>query len=251
MSSISSVTSLTNRPRGRFQKLLYNLMIIDHSFTKVASTLRFMRSCKSLRLSTAVAAAVLAFVCCAPFSMARTREYPVMASSADDVRLRNKLIALSPTTVREDEARQVAICAYTTGQEFRRKWQVVWPPGLQVVLVNTGKKEGGLCYQWATALLLRLNALKLQTLELHWAESFANTLSEHNVIVVTAKGQPFIQGILLDNWRCGGHLLYGLAAADPEYKWRENRGEAARRLKAGWTSVEEKGRVRPAANDRE
>jgi hypothetical protein len=210
-----------------------------------------MTSCKSLRFSTAVAAAVLAFVCCAPFSTARVREYPVMASSADDVRLCNKLIALSPTTVRADEARKVAECAYTTGQEYRRKWRVVWPPGRQVFLVNTGRREGGLCYQWATVLLLRLNAMKLQTLELHWAESFANTMSEHNVIVVTAKGQPFIQGILLDNWRCGGHLIYGVAAADPEYEWKENKGELARRLKMGSTSLEEKGRVRPAANERE
>ena len=197
-----------------------------------------MPSYKSFRLSTAVVAAVLAFVFCAPFSAARVSEYPTMASSADDTKLRNQLVALSPTTVREDEARRVAACAYTTGEEFRRKWQVVWPPGLQVVLVNTGKREGGLCWQWATILLIRLNALKLQTLEPHWAESYANTAAEHNVIVVTAKGQPFEQGILLDNWRSGGHLLYGHAAADPDYKWRENKGEAARRLKAGLNSVE-------------
>ncbi len=210
-----------------------------------------MRSCKSLRLWAAVAAAVLAFVYCAPSSAARVRESPVMARSADDVRLRNQLVALSPTTVRQDEARRVAACAYTTGEEFRRQWRVVWPPGLQVILVNTGKRKGGLCYQWATELLLRLNALKLQTLEAHWAESFANTMSEHNVIVVTAKGQPFEQGILLDNWRYGGHLIYGLAAADPEYKWRENSGEAARRLKTGSTSVGEGGHVRQVAKERE
>jgi hypothetical protein len=207
-----------------------------------------MRSCKSLRLSTAV---VLAFVYCAPFSAAHVSEYPTMASSADDARLRNKLVALSPTTVREDEAHRVAACAYTTGEELRRQWRVVWPPGLQVVLVNTGRRKGGLCWQWATELLLRLNALKLQTLEPHWAESFANTMSEHNVIVVTAKGQPFGQGILLDNWRYGGHLIYGLAAADPEYKWRENSGEAARRLKARSTSVGEGEHVRQVAKERE
>ena len=210
-----------------------------------------MRSCKSLRLWAAVAAAVLAFVYCAPSSAARVREPPVMATSADDVRLRNKLVALSPTTVRQDEARRVAACAYTTGEELRREWRVVWPPGLQVILVNTGKRKGGLCYQWATELLLRLNALKLQTLEPHWAESFANTLSEHNVIVVTAKGQPFEQGILLDNWRYGGHLIYGLAAADPEYKWRENSGYVARRLKTGSTSVAEGRHVRQVAKERE
>ena len=202
-----------------------------------------MRRRNSLRLSTAVAAA-LAFIHCAPSSLARVREYPVMARSADDARLRDRLVALSPTSVRADEARQVAACAYTTGQEFRREWHVVWPPGLQNILVNTGKRQGGLCYQWATELLLRLNALKLQTLEFHWAESFARTMSEHNVIVVTAKDQPFKEGILLDNWRCGGNLIYGLVAADPDYKWRENSGEAARRLKTGSTSVSDVGGAR-------
>ena len=202
-----------------------------------------MRCRNSLHLSTAVAAA-LAFIHCAPSSLARVREYPVMARSADDARLRDRLVALSPTSVRADEARQVAACAYTTGQEFRREWQVVWPPGLQNILVNTGKRQGGLCYQWATELLLRLNALKLQTLEFHWAESFARTMSEHNVIVVTAKDQPFKEGILLDNWRCGGNLIYGLVAADPDYKWRENSGEAARRLKTGSTSVSDVGSAR-------
>ena len=73
--------------------------------------------------------------------------------------------------------------------------------------------------------------MKLQTLELHWAESYAGLPSEHNVIVVTAKGQPFAQGILLDNWRYGGNLVYGPVAADPNYRWTENKEAAARRLK--------------------
>ena len=112
-----------------------------------------------------------------------------------------------------------------------REWRVVWPPGVQNFLVNIGARKGGLCFQWAVALLLRLDALKLQTLELHWAESFIGTPSEHNVIVVTAKGQPFEQGILLDNWRYGGHLAWGPVAGDPHYKWKENSAEMARRLK--------------------
>ena len=189
-----------------------------------------MRGCNSLRLSTAVVA-VLAFVYCAPSSTARLREDPVMATSADDVKFRNRIIALSPATIRPDEAQRVAACAYTTGQELQREWRVVWPAGVQNFLVNTGRRKGGLCFQWATELLLRLDAMKLQTLDLHWAESFAGTPSEHNVIVVTAKGQPFGQGILLDNWRYGGNLVYGPVAADPNYRWTENKEAAARRLK--------------------
>ena len=80
--------------------------------------------------------------------------------------------------------------------------------------------------------MIRLNALKLQTLDLHWAESYAGTPAEHNVIVVTAKGQPFEKGILLDNWRYEGSLIYGRVTTDPEYRWTENPAELARRLKA-------------------
>jgi hypothetical protein len=206
-----------------------------------------MRACNLRRLSTAIVA-VLAFVYCASSSTARLREEPVMAMSADDVKFRNLIINLSPATVRPDEAQLVAACAYTTGRELQREWRVVWPAGVQNFLVNTGRRKGGLCFQWATELLIRLDAMKLQTLEFHWAESYAGLPSEHNVIVVTAKGQPFAQGILLDNWRYGGKLVYGPVAADPNYRWTENSGEAARRLKnyraqSGKVGVQAKQRI--------
>ena len=160
---------------------------------------------------------------------ARGREKPAFATSADDAVLRGRIAALAPS-VRPDEAQLVARCAYTTGRELKREWRVAWPPGLHNFLVNTGARRGGLCFQWATELLLRLDALKLETLELHWAESFERTASEHNVIVVTARGQPFHQGILLDNWRYGGRLIWGPVTGDPDYQWKENKAEAARRL---------------------
>jgi len=165
------------------------------------------------------------------FNHIRPTEELVRATSAHDPILRRRLIALSPT-VRRDEADRVANCAYTTGRELAREWRVVSLPGIQNFLVNIGARKGGLCFQWATELLIRLNALKLQTLDLHWAESFAGTSAEHNVIVVTAKGQPFEKGILLDNWRYEGGLLYGGVKTDPEYRWTENPAELARRLKA-------------------
>ena len=196
----------------------------------------------TLRLWT-TAATVLAFACYAPSADARVREEPVFANSPDDVALRNRLVALSPS-VRGDEAKQVTQCAYTTGRDMAREWRVVWPPGVQNFLVNIGARKGGLCFQWAVALLLRLDALKLQTLELHWAESFIGTPSEHNVIVVTAKGQPFEQGILLDNWRYGGHLAWGPVAGDPHYKWKENSAEMARRLKTRSIEASQVERVR-------
>ncbi len=191
-------------------------------------TMSFRRLCL-FNVPAAVALLLLAALVCPSSATARKREELVFARSAEDRVLTQRLIALG-SGVSAEEARKVAAVAYTTGQELKREWRVVWPPGVQNFLVNIGKRKGGLCFQWATELLIRLDALKLETLELLWAESFATTASEHNVIVVTAKGQPFAQGILLDNWRYGGQLAWGSVAGDPHYRWSENRPEVNRRL---------------------
>lgn len=142
--------------------------------------------------------------------------------SANDPALRSHIMALAPS-VDPAEAQRVAEIAYNTGRDKRKEWGVVWPPGLNNFLINTGAKKGGLCFQYAEALLLRLSELKWDTLEFHWAESFERTISEHNVIVVTAKGQPFSRGIILDNWRYGGRLVWGAVVDDPHYQWHENK----------------------------
>ncbi len=164
-----------------------------------------------------------------PWESGRQRGELSVATSADDTALRRRIAAFSPS-VSPDDARRVVYTAYMTGVELRRQWHVVWLPGVQNLLVNIGARKGGLCFQWATELLVRLDALKLQTLELHWAESFVHTGAEHNVIVVTARGQPFEQGILLDNWRYAGHLVWIQVSMDPEYHWKENKSEAVWRL---------------------
>ena len=147
---------------------------------------------------------------------------PEFATSADDPMLRGRIFALAPR-IDPEEARRVAEIAYTTGRDLKKEWKMAWPPGLHNFLVNTGQRKGGLCFQFAERLLWRLAAQKWETLEFHWAESFERTASEHNVIVVTAKGQDFYQGIILDNWRYGGRLVWGPVGDDPHYRWHENK----------------------------
>lgn len=184
------------------------------------------RFCSSLTMCGL--AAPLAFAVFVPSANARGEL--VLASSAQDAALRARLVALSPR-VNPEEARRVAYIAYTTGQELARKWEMDPSPNMQTFLINIGAKKAGYCYQFATELLLRLDAQKLRTLELHWAESDAGTDTEHNVIAITAPGQPFAQGIILDNWRHSGHLLWGPLLGDPEYRWRENKDALARRVR--------------------
>jgi hypothetical protein len=57
-------------------------------------------------------------------------------------------------------------------------------------------------------------------LELHWGSARAGTLREHNSVVVTAEGQPFDQGIVLDGWRHLGWLHWTRVTAD-RYPWKE------------------------------
>jgi hypothetical protein len=182
-----------------------------------------MFSCRHVRLRRGVPVLLgfLALTSLVSSADARKKD-PAFATSADDPVLRGRIAALSPN-VDPEEAQRVAALAYTTGRELKKEWKVVWPPGLQNFLVNTGVRKGGLCFQWAERLLLRLADFKWDTLEFHWAESFDKTASEHNVIVVTAKGQPFAQGILLDNWRYGGRLVWGPIVEDPFYQWVENK----------------------------
>jgi hypothetical protein len=189
----------------------------------------FFRRSLLLEISTFAVVPLLVLAASPPWEIRRRHTELFVAGSADDASLRRRIVALSPT-VSPDDARRVADTAYMTGVELRREWRVVWLPGLQNLLVNMGRRKGGLCFQWATELLVRLDALKLQSVELHWAESLANTGGEHNVIVVTARGQAFEKGILLDNWRYSGHLVWTQVAMDPEYHWTENKSELARRL---------------------
>lgn len=160
---------------------------------------------------------------------AARKKDPAFATSANDPVLRGRIVALS-AQVDPAEAQRVTQIAYNLGRDLKREWRVAWPPGYHNFLVNTGARKGGLCFQFAERLLLRLTEEKWETLEFHWAESFETTMSEHNVIVVTAKGQHFSHGILLDNWRYGGRLVWGPIVDDPHYQWKENKAQYLRVL---------------------
>jgi hypothetical protein len=192
-----------------------------------------------LRLAIGLAVVFLLTNCAEPTSTsvvepARTGRPEISLPRGDVVAkaaLRTKLAMLSPS-VRVDEAERLAQCAYMTSRQLAREYRVVFPPALNNILVNTGARKRGLCYQWTEDLMHELDALKLETLELHWGEAFAGTFSENNGVVVTAKGQPFEQGIVLDAWRYQGRLFWGPIRKDPEhYEWKENKAQYDRVLK--------------------
>lgn len=130
-----------------------------------------------------------------------------------------QLMSLSPS-VDPTEANRVAVCAYRSARELTAAYAVVGPALFQNFLINIGVKKRGLCYQWALDLIARLNALPVQSMELRWGVAHPNSIREHNCVVITANGQPFSDGIVLDCWRNAGRLYVGKVSTD-RYPWHE------------------------------
>jgi hypothetical protein len=119
------------------------------------------------------------------------------------------------------EAKLLAECAYATVAQLRQEYQMFGTPIFNNFLVYHGWRKRGYCYQWTEDLLLALDTLKLNTLELHWGDAYRDTWRENNCLVVTAKGQPFERGMILECWRHFGHLRWNLVPSD-EDRYYEN-----------------------------
>ena len=138
--------------------------------------------------------------------------------------LANQLAALSPRVDR-NEAKLLADCAYATVSQLRRQYHMFGTPIFNNFLIYHGLRKRGYCYQWSEDLLIALDALRLSSLELRWGEANPGNWRENNCLVVTAKGQPFRSGIMLDCWRHLGHLYFGPVASSWE-PYMENRAYA-------------------------
>ena len=130
-----------------------------------------------------------------------------------------ELHALAPT-VSEKEAYRVADVAVRYPLSLAKENHVIRPAIINNILVNTGVHPRGLCFQWADDLTVKLLTLHLRTLELHRGVAELGNRHEHSCVVVTAIGQDFNEGIVLDAWRDGGWLCWA-RVPDDKYKWEE------------------------------
>jgi hypothetical protein len=167
--------------------------------------------------------------------------------AANAVKLADQLASLSPR-VNRDEANLLADCAFVTVSKLRREYRMFGTPIFNNFLIYHGLRKRGYCYQWSEDLLVALDKLNLQSLDLRWGEYDPNTWRENNCIVVTAKGQPFNRGIMLECWRHLGHLYFGLVASDWE-TYVEN-SAYARRVRERAAGSKVSGRNHPVAFQR-
>jgi hypothetical protein len=151
------------------------------------------------------------------------------SARADDAKsiagFRKAIIALGPD-IDPAEAELVSVTAHTTARRLQKEWQVAPFALYQNFLIHIGKRQKGFCFDWAYGIGGALKELRLKTLVLHWGASHPGTRLEHNCIVVTARGQPFREGYLIDGWRAAGRLLWWPVKKD-EYSWDEDPTDTA------------------------
>ena len=121
--------------------------------------------------------------------------------------LRDALVALAPD-VDPAEAELCSVAAHTASRSLAREYRVAWCPAFQNLLIHMGKRQRGYCGHYTRDIGERLKELRLKTLVLHWGAAYAGTPGENNGLVVTARNQPFEEGIVMDGWRNSGQLFW-------------------------------------------
>lgn len=134
--------------------------------------------------------------------------------------LQKDLITLSDN-IDKSEAKILAQTSISYSLFLAHEYRLVRPPFLHNILVRIGIRNRGLCYHWTEDLMGHLALLDLKGFSLHQGVAYEGSdFREHNCVVVTARGQEFYEGIVLDPWRESGDLYWSAVKAD-KYPWKE------------------------------
>ena len=143
---------------------------------------------------------------------------PAPALAAEEARLDRALRDLGPA-VDPAESQRLARVIVGTVEEARVASGLAGGALRRNVAVNLGLRDWGLCWHWTEHLGERLRREPLRSFAFHWGCAHAgSTLREHNALVVTARGRPFAEGLVIDPWRRGGRLTW-VRVADDRYPW--------------------------------
>jgi hypothetical protein len=152
--------------------------------------------------------------------------HPTWAKDERSIKDLSKALAGLARDVDPAEAERISVTAHTTARKLAREYHVVLNPEFQAFLVNVGARKRGWCGHWAADIGARLKELKPKTLVLHWGVAYDHTSSENNCLVVTARNQPFKDGIILDGWRRAGRLFWCSVVKDDEYEVEQHYGHS-------------------------
>ena len=118
------------------------------------------------------------------------------------------------------EARDLANSTVYRAMSLAKEFDMTWPPVWHNILVNYGYRPRGLCIHFCYDIITMLREKNYKTMQFHWgiANEGSSYPLEHSSPVVTAQGQDFYAGVVLDAWRSSGRLTYAKVKGD-KYEW--------------------------------
>lgn len=147
-------------------------------------------------------------------------DLPPMVEQQRIAELRLAIRSLSDD-IDAQEASLAARIAIEYTRQLAQEYEISGSPIAHNFLVNIGVKERGLCVDWTSDLLVRLQQERFHSLELHWGiANYENAFRlEHSTVIISARGDSLDQGLVLDPWRQGGQLFWAPTLQDPDYRW--------------------------------
>jgi hypothetical protein len=125
------------------------------------------------------------------------------------------------TAIDAAEAQRAARISIEYTRQLAVQYEIEDSPIMHNFLVNIGVKPRGLCVDWTSDLLARLQQEHFYSLKLHWGiANYETTFRlEHSTVIISARGGSLNQGLVLDPWRYSGHLFWAPTLEDPAYSW--------------------------------
>lgn len=142
-----------------------------------------------------------------------------LASQADVNQLAETIQALG-AEVDSNEALRAAEIAFAHTRTLAIQYQITDPPLIHNTKVNMGLRPRGLCWHWAEDMEKRLDAEGFETLEMNRAIAEGRGIRiDHSTAIISAKGEGYAAGVVLDPWRNGGELFFAPVVEDTRYAW--------------------------------
>jgi hypothetical protein len=125
------------------------------------------------------------------------------------------------TDIDAAEAQRAARISIEYTRQLAVQYEIEDSPIMHNFLVNIGVKPRGLCVDWTSDLLTRLQQERFYSLRLHWGIANYETAFrlEHSTVIVSSRGDSLDQGLVLDPWRYSGYLFWSPTLEDPAYNW--------------------------------
>ncbi|QOR62261.1 hypothetical protein ACM66Z_01950 [Sulfurovum sp. ST-21] len=119
------------------------------------------------------------------------------------------------------EAQDLSSAIFQRSAVLDQMFERTGNPYMHNFLVNIGLKKKGLCYHYSDGLYSYLKQKNYSGFEFHLVgANIGDYWREHNALVVVAKGQKVMDGIVVDPWRDERELYFSKISEDRTYEWK-------------------------------